>query len=553
MTVPPDPPASDDPPVPLGWSLREPFVPGTNLRGATTGGTLAFALPSLAVGRIACIGEPVAGTRTMLGRLADEVTPVTSGGATVDGGVDDPTAAAGGAPADVLWVSGADGPARTLGLAGPAERLLADTPSIVVEDASNDAGSRLESLVRGAGKDLAELDTLVIDGEVRAAGPRMGPAGHPDHPHLPGVRRPARRRWSLRGSSATSTSGRALLAADDDPRQPPRWLRQLAADHGHDLGAYRWSIAAPGVYDSQKVLVYLTPPGDAAPTWIVKITRDARHAERLENEARALDALARLGPIEGMAVPGLVAAGSAGKLAAVIETILPGRPFDSTLGGPGGLARLDLALDGLGGLAERSAHPVPASSVAATFTRLLDQYVTIHEPSDEDRSRLGALVQRVAAWPAPIPLVAFHGDPGTWNMIAGADARVGFLDWESFDPDGLPLWDLFHLLHAAILPLARSRIPRRRMWILSDHFFDEGRYSGLIVDAARRYRERIGISPDLIEPLLTFCWIHRALKESARRPPDDVGNGHYARFARRIVASPTSPTLRRLYGEGAPA
>ena len=544
MTTPPNPSPGDDPRVPLGWSLREPFVPGTNLRGATTGGTLAFALPSLAVGRIDCIGEPVAGTRTMLGRLADEVTVAS-------GNRDGPASPAGDAPADVLWVSGADGPARAIGLAGTgADRLFGRTPTIVVEDASGDAESRLESLVRATGRQVAELDTLVIDGEVRAAGPRMGAAGHPDHPHLPGVRRPTPRRWSLRGPSGASSLGRALLASDDDPRDPPRWLRRLAADHGHDLGGYRWSIAAPGVYDSQKVLVYLTPPGDAAPRWVAKVTRAARHAERLQNEALALGVLARFGPIEGMAVPGLVAAGDAGRLAAVIETIVPGLAFESVLGGPRGLERLEPALEGLGGLGQRSAHAVPATSVAATFTRLTEQYVAGHDPAPDVLSRLDGLIERVAAWPTPIPLVAQHGDPGTWNLVAVADGRVGFLDWESFEPDGLPLWDLFHLLRSVVLVLARSRIPRRRLRTLSDHFLADGRYSSLIVEAVHRYRERLGLPAELVEPLFTFCWIHRALKESARRRPDDLANGHYARFARRIVASPTAPTLRRLYGEG---
>ncbi len=337
----------------------------------------------------------------------------------------------------------------------------------------------------------------------------------------------------------------------DDPRDPPQWLVRLAADHGHDVRGFGWSIAAPGVYDSQKVLVYLTPPGGTMPTWIVKINRDARHAERLSNEALALRVLARLGPIAGMAVPRLVAAGSAGHLDAVIETIVPGQPFESVLDGPDGLDQLRPAIEGLGDLAERSAHAVPAAGVAGAFATLLDQYVTIHGPSNEDRVRLDGLVERVAAWPTPITLVAQHGDPGTWNMLARADGRVGFLDWESFEPDGLPLWDLFHFLHSSVLVLARSRIRRRRMSILSEQVLEGGRYSNLWVDAVRRYRERIGMAPELVEPLFTFCWIHRALKESARRRVDDVARGHYARFARRIVASPTSPTLLRLYGEGA--
>ena len=400
-------------------------------------------------------------------------------------------------------------------------------------------------------RQVAELDTLVIDGEVRAAGPRMGPAGHPDHPILPGVRPRAGRRFAFRGPSGASSSGRSLLASLDDPREPPGWLLRLAADHGHDVRGYRWSIAAPGVYDSQKVLVYLTPPGAAAPSWIVKVTRDVRHAERLQNEALALGALARLGPIEGMVVPGLVAAGDVGHLTAVIESIVPGRPFEPVLTGPGGVERLSPAIEGLIGLSERSAHAVPAAAVAATLGRLLEQYIAIHRPSEVDRARLTRLVERVDAWPDAIPLVAFHGDPGTWNMIAGADGRVGFLDWESYDPHGLPLWDLVYTLHAAILMLGRSRIPKRRMWVLKEHVFEDGRYSGLLLDAVDRYRDRLGIAPGLVEPLFTFCWVHRSLKESARRRPDDVANGHSARLARAIVASPTAPTLRRLYGEGA--
>jgi Phosphotransferase enzyme family len=533
-------------PVPLGWSLRDPFVPGTNLRGAATGGTLAFALPSLAVERIACLGEPPAGTRTMLHRLASSVTRLALDGP----GVTTPDAAT----SDVLWVSGADGPARLAGLVGPAaEALLSRTPSIVIEDAPTHDDSGLRARLGAAGHQVVELDTLVIDGEVRAVGPRTGDDGGPGEPVLPGVRRPASRPWPLRRGSDRSVAGRALIATRDDPHDPPGWLMRLATDHGHDVHGHGWSIAAPGVYDSQKVLVYLTPPGEAAPTWIVKITRDARHAARLRNEARALEILAGLGPIEGMTVPRLVAAGDAGRLASVIETIVPGRPFEPVLRGPDGLDRLRPALEALGGLAERSAHDVPAGAVAATFERLRDQYVEIHRPTDEDRGRLDALVARVAAWPTPIPLVAMHGDPGTWNLLAGPDDRIGFLDWESFDPDGLPLWDLFHMLHAAVLVVGRTRIPRRRMWILASHVFEEGRYSGLLVDAVQRYRERIGVPPELVEPLFTFCWIHRALKESARRRPDDVARGHYARFAQRIVASPTAPTLRRLYGEGASA
>jgi Phosphotransferase enzyme family len=540
MTTGPRPPIGAHPPEPLSWFLHEPVVPGTNLRHGSAGGNLLLVSSSLEIGRIATIGDPPLGTVVMLRRLAGSVSPVVDGGPDVG-------------RADVLWVTGNDGPTRFAGLpSNLVDRLVTEASTVIVEDASNDPGSLLEARLWALGKRVGPLDTLVIDGEVRAAAPEVSSADPEGRGmRLPGIGHPARRRSPLRRASPTRVSGRALLATGGDPVEPPEWLQRLAADHGRDLHGHRWSIAAPGVYDSQKVLVFLTPPGATEPDLIVKITRDARHEARLRNEVLALGELARLGPIRDMVVPGLVAAGRVGHLTAVIETIVAGRPFEAALAERDGTVTLERALDAIIGLAARSSHPVPGPTLAAVCARLLAQYAAIHEPTAEERTHLEGLVERVSRSAIPIPLVAQHGDPGTWNLLTHHDGTVGFLDWESFEPDGIPLWDTFRLLQSAVLVLPRSRLPRRRLWIMSDHFLNLGRYSGLILDNVRRYREQIGIAPELIEPLFTFCWIHRALKESARRRPDDVANGHYARFARRIVASPTSPTLRRLYGEGA--
>ncbi len=528
-----------DPPQPLSWFLREPVVPGTNLRHRSVGGYLILLASSLEIGRIATIGEPPPGRLEMLRRLARSVSPVTVANPDVD-------------HADVLWVTGNDGPARFAGLPSSlGDRLVTEASTVIVEDASDDPNALLEARLGALGKRVWPLDTLVIDGEVRAAAPQVTTADPDGRTHLPGIDRPARRRSPLRRAASSPTSGRALLATIGDPADPPLWLQRLAADHDLDLHGYRWSIAAPGVYDSQKVLVFLTPPDAAEPDRIVKITRDARHEARLRNEAHALGIIEGLGPIPGIVVPRLVAAGPVGPLMTVIETFVAGRSFEVALTAPDGTIALERALDGLTGLAECSAHPASGPTLAAVFARLLAQYAAIHRPTAEEQSALEVLVERVGRATEPIPLVAQHGDPGTWNLLAHRDGTVGFLDWESFEPDGLPMWDTFRVLQSAVLKLPRGRLPRRRLQILSDHFFAEGRYSGLIVDAVRRYRERIGIAPELVEPLFTFCWIYRALKESARRQPDDVANGHYARFARRIIASPTSPTLRRLYGAGA--
>ena len=512
-----------DPSRPLERSLSRPFEPGTNLRSGAAGATLAFALPSLAVDRIAVAGTIDDATRTMLGRLAEEVVP------------------AGHAPVDVLWVG--DGATGALD-----DSVLAGSSAIVVEDASSSAGQALASQLTASGRSAAALQTVVVDGSIRAAAPAMAvDAGPTGRLRLPGIA-VAPRGWRHLGRSSRLLDGRALLATRHDPSlAPPRWLIDLAAAAAHDIRDYGWSIAAPGVYDSQKVLVYLTPPGAAQPAWITKVTRSAGFADRLRNEADGLRSIAALEPIDGLVVPGVVAAGDVGRLVAVIETVVPGRPFTGRLD-RSRAAAVGPVIDVFGRLGAASAHGAPPSDVAAALQRLLDAYVATFAPAEPARARLAALVDRVERSPDPIPLVAQHGDPHIGNVLVTDDGRIGLLDWESFDPDGLPLWDAFHFLLGAVVRLGRSWVPRRRLSIAARNLVDVGPLTDLFLDSVAAYRAHLAVAPELLETLFAFCWIHRALKESTRRRPDDVSGGFFARFADLVIAAPSAPTLRRLAG-----
>ena len=68
---------------------------------------------------------------------------------------------------------------------------------------------------------------------------------------------------------------------------PPAYVKAIAASAGATLDGVRWAFAAPGDYDSQKVLLFFDND-DAQPRSVVKITRDARYNSRLENEESAL-------------------------------------------------------------------------------------------------------------------------------------------------------------------------------------------------------------------------------------------------------------------------
>jgi aminoglycoside phosphotransferase (APT) family kinase protein len=202
------------------------------------------------------------------------------------------------------------------------------------------------------------------------------------------------------------------------------------------------------------------------------------------------------------------------------------------------------AVDGLISLGVATARPVAGTALAAAFATLMDRYVALHQPPIDARRALGRSLDGIAA-ARTIPVVAQHGDPGTWNLLAMPDGRVGVLDWEAFEPAGPPLWDLWHLLRSVLLDV-RSSLPRRRSSILGSAFLTRGAGNDLVADATARYRRALDLDPGLVVPLFAFGWLHRALKESTRSRPADVGAGHYARFVASVIADLDAPGLRRL-------
>ncbi|MBA3304066.1 MAG: hypothetical protein H0U26_09370 [Acidimicrobiia bacterium] len=51
------------------------------------------------------------------------------------------------------------------------------------------------------------------------------------------------------------------------------------------------------------------------------------------------------------------------------------------------------------------------------------------------------------------------------------------------------------------------------------------------------------MAPELVAPLFFTCWLHRAMKESTRLPPERRGKGTYRRLLRTCVEQRRSPAL----------
>jgi hypothetical protein len=330
---------------------------------------------------------------------------------------------------------------------------------------------------------------------------------------------------------------------------PPRYLRELAHENGLDFDRRRWGLWGRGEYRSQKLVFFLFHADGEAPEYVVKMVRSPAFSGRLENEYRALAAIQGLGPEQREHVPGVRFLGHPGRLAAVCETMEAGEPFRKRTRGGADCVYARQAVQWLTDLGAATVRAASGTTVVATLHWLFERFQEIYRPAPEERAFLEAQIARLGASPHLVPTVLQHGDPGIWNLLVRADGRVVFMDWEGAESRGMPLWDLFYFLRSYALA-RRVRGLHGRLEAFTGHFLGDSSLSGFIRRATADYCARVGIHPSLVEPLFYTCWMHRALKESNRLPPERLGASRFLELLRYCIARRQSPGLQRLFACG---
>jgi hypothetical protein len=563
----------------LETTLATEFVPGTNVKGQVAGANWSFLLPSLEARLVVALGDPRPAALRTLARLAGRVVVLCASPRELRR-VEQAAAEHGLANVAALAIEGGrlplrDGSADLLSIATRAGlRVLRHRPSLAGEllrllhrEGSIQLGSgnvppALAEAIRSAGRSLEPCAFRVTPrlGEVRSLVPE-GDAPILAHFARTGLearlseRRPLRR---LEEHLARQRGARSLFArrtlilrseGSGSAGTPPRYLRDLAREAGLDLDGHRIGLAAPGLYESRKVLGFLFAPGAEAPSALVKMTRSRGLNLRLENEHRALTALARMTPLEPGVVPQPLFFGHHGGLAMLGETVLEGTSLRARSDGRPDCPYVATAVDWLTRLAARTADPVAATpgEVAAGIERLFRRFLEIYGLDPGARRFLAQQIERIAGAEA-VPLVFQHGDPGVWNLLVAADGRIVFLDWEAAEPKGLPLWDLFYLLRSHCMRGVRSRGREARLRALGSQLLEPSPFAERLAGSTHRYCATVGLSPSLVEPLFYTCWMHRSLKEATRTPASRLASGHYASLLRLAIERRESPALRRLFG-----
>ena len=550
-------------------------MPGSNLKGDLAGANWWYLLPALEAERVVCLGVPSRAALSTLSRASKEVvvcaaTSRSRGLKKLERafpGVRVARVARGqGLPlhdgcADVVAIVGRAW-ARQIGrnpiLLDHVARTLRPGGTVYVE-LDRVAGSRAcRAIVERFGQPLL-LWLGPATGEVRTAAPadQLSAVSYLEHRWL---RRPVSRqilrhpgRFAKRHPLAVRLAGRRGIVVGvpserTTGQQPPPLPGALAGRAEIGLDGRNWAFSAPGAYNSQKVLYLLFDRQGEGPEYVVKMTRDPAFNGRLENEWRALTLLAEQGIGDVETLPRPTFLGRNAGLAVLGETAVGGAPFlertEATAQCPHALDAVEWLVDLAGATAGR---PVGAAEAAAALGMLRDRFHELYTPDPGLRSFLGDQIDHVAASASEFPLVFQHGDPGCWNLVVTQSGRLGFLDWEAAEPNGMPLWDLFYFLRSYGVAVSRAAGTHDPTESFVRHYLEESDLGVILVDASRLVCERTRLDPGLVEPLFYTCWMHRALKEATRLPPNRLESGTYVRLLRLCAARRDAPGLRRLF------
>ncbi len=289
-----------------------------------------------------------------------------------------------------------------------------------------------------------------------------------------------------------------------------------------------WLLLTSGRRSINKV-VRLVFAGSDRPRLVLKMPRVADAAAGLVREAKVLHELqSSRRTIAG--VPKLLFEGVRAGVPTLVESALLGVPLPTRLSRR---TYRDLALlgtDWLAAFAGRAEVLPPTAwqdrlvdttirTFEATFGSVVDPTL-IRESADV----LGTL--------GPLPIVCEQRDFSPWNLLIGSGDELQVLDWESAEPQGLPLMDLVYFTTYLSFYVEGARTPERYRQCYRETLQDSTFTGSVRRECQERYAERVGVPRTDIAPLSLLCWMLHSRSE-------------YRQFATDIGAVPGPSQLRR--------
>jgi hypothetical protein len=173
--------------------------------------------------------------------------------------------------------------------------------------------------------------------------------------------------------------------------------------------------------------------------------------------------------------------------------------------------------------AEPPSWPALLCSAVDAAARL---HLSGHEPNSADPVAVAAcylpseakVPQDTVDWLVRTTVAPTHGDLGPWNLRIDRDGSIAVIDWEDYQPAGLPAFDVLNLIITAALIAFPSYREHGFDWLYDRVFHGCNAYRHAATEAFRRYSALTGLAVENIVGLTPlFCrWMIRRIEDQGR-------------------------------------
>jgi aminoglycoside phosphotransferase len=288
-------------------------------------------------------------------------------------------------------------------------------------------------------------------------------------------------------------------------------VEQLLADRRDQLGLDRLGLPAdlsclfvtPRFRTSRHVVALIAPEGSDAIQLVAKLPRRADDDTGLRREHANLSRLRDLWPEGGGSYPEIVLLEYMDGQPVLVETAVPGKPLHhrAVRKDPRrAIALVERWLDGLPMTGTSHDDEWFDRRIGAPLRDFAQQAVL----GDETRRLVDETLRIVGPLAAArFPLVFEHGDLTHPNLLLTPDDRIGVVDWELSQPQGMPVHD--YCLFLAFVAFSLSRVHDRGGQVRAFESAFAGPRPWALSLVARRL-ERLSVDPRLVVPFVVACW-----------------------------------------------
>lgn len=281
-------------------------------------------------------------------------------------------------------------------------------------------------------------------------------------------------------------------------------------------------LIAGGSRTTNKVVgMTFEPDGGPRPHGVVKLSRTREAADGIRREAASLRLVETRRPsVRG--VPRVGACEERNGIVALSESPLVGQALSSRLTVKTFAGRAEAVTDWLISLAngDQPADRGAARDVGPRMTALLSSFEGNFESVIDPAARRDC-ASRIASLPA-LPSVMEQRDMGPWNLVLTPEG-LGVLDWESAEPDGLPVLDLAYFLAYAAFHVLGAMESGRYEEAYRSVRDPRTPVGGIARACLERYCDAVGVGASAVSALHLVTWMVHADSEMRRLVADAGG------------------------------